>query len=120
MTKLTMKVSTVKEIKNLTSVELNAILGAKYKFRDCSAKNLRGYFHKLLRTLWDEGEGFSGKRPFGNSDWDMDVCIALVSIGALAGTVDYDIDGYLMDHDYDQTLAFKLVFRLIDFIFTGE
>lgn len=30
---------------------------------------LRQYFQELLTTLWSEGEGFNGKRPFGNSGW---------------------------------------------------
>jgi hypothetical protein len=30
---------------------------------------IRDYLRILLETLWEEGEGFSGKRPFGNSGW---------------------------------------------------
>lgn len=113
------KISSVAQIKKLTAAQLNEILDAKYEFRDCSAKNLRGYFHQLLCTLWDQGEGFDGKRPFGNSGWDMDICICLVATGALSGTLTY-YNGYLEDYEYDQSLAYKLVFRLIDFIFTGK
>ena len=31
--------------------------------------SFRDFFKQLLSTLIDEEEGFSGKRPFGNSGW---------------------------------------------------
>lgn len=34
---------------------------------DAQASSVRGYLKTLLKTLWEEGEGFSGKRPLGNS-----------------------------------------------------
>lgn len=36
---------------------------------DAGAKTIGEYLKKLLLTLWDEEDGFSGKRPFGNSSW---------------------------------------------------
>lgn len=45
---------------------------------------VRDYLRTLLTTLWEEGEGFSGKRPFGNSGWEFDILIPL----AVAGFVD--------------------------------
>lgn len=46
------------------------LLDAKFYSRDFDGEvTLRGYFAELLATLWDEGEEFSSKRPFGNSDW---------------------------------------------------
>lgn len=38
---------------------------------------IREYLMRLLLTLWQEGESFSGKRPFGNSGWEWDVIDAL-------------------------------------------
>lgn len=35
-----------------------------------SYMSLREWLKSLLATLWEEGEGFSGKRPFGDSGWD--------------------------------------------------
>lgn len=52
--------------------------------------SLREYLHALLATLWNEGEGFSGKRPFGNSGWEYDVYAFLVKAGAVPGTLDED------------------------------
>lgn len=52
--------------------------------------SLREYLHELLPTLWEEGEGFSGKRPFGNSGWEFDVYAFLVKAGAVEGELDED------------------------------
>lgn len=60
---------------------------------------LREYLKRLLYTLWDEADGFSGKRPFGNSGWQTSIAESLVKAGALEGTI--DDDDYL--HDYDET-----------------
>jgi hypothetical protein len=42
---------------------------------------LRAYLKELLLTVWDEEEGFSGKRPFGNSGWQHDLAGALIRAG---------------------------------------
>lgn len=34
---------------------------------------VREYFVSLLRTLWDQEDTFSGKRPFGDSGWKWDL-----------------------------------------------
>jgi len=49
--------------------------------------NLRQYFQLLTISVWEEGENFSGKRPFGNSDWQSDVCEVLEAAG-------YSVDNY--------------------------
>jgi len=59
--------------------------------------SIREYLSILLLTLWKEGEGFSGKRPFGNSGWDRDLYKPLVKAGVINGSL-YD-DGYLEDYD---------------------
>jgi hypothetical protein len=66
------------------------ILKYEYKFRGVDACNLREYFFRLLETLWLEGEGFSGKRPFGDSCWEYDIYEALVEMGAIQGVFDCD------------------------------
>ena len=62
---------------------------------DSGASTIRGYLVTLLATLWREGEGFSGKRPFGNSSWQCDLYIPMIQAGMIEGTVDED--GYLDD-----------------------
>lgn len=52
-----------------------------------------------MATLWDEKEAFNGKRPFGNSDWDGDLVIALIRGGMVDGGLDED--GYIDSCDDD-------------------
>lgn len=51
---------------------------------------IRDYLHGLLRLLWAEGEGFSPKRPYGDSGWQLDLHLALVKHGMLEGVIDED------------------------------
>lgn len=67
------------------------------KENDAGAKTIGEYLEKLLLTLWVEEEGFSGKRPFGNSGWKYDVYSALVSADVVFGK--FDEEGYLEDVD---------------------
>jgi hypothetical protein len=71
---------------------------------------IRGYLRELLTTLWSEGEGFSGKRPFGNSGWSGDLFKPLVQHGFINGVI--DSDGYL--EDYDSEAGVQFVFALIN------
>ena len=48
---------------------------------DAEAKTVREYLVALARTVWEEGEGFSGKRPFGNSGWEHEVYNSLEAFG---------------------------------------
>lgn len=78
-------------------------------FEGCIIKD---YFKKLLLTIWEEGEGFSGKRPFGSS-WEYDIYLPL----ARAGYIDakFDEDGYL--DKFDGKYAYKLVTEMIKYCF---
>jgi hypothetical protein len=91
------------------------ILDFPYYFVDCNANNLRGYFRALLTTLWREDEGFSGKRPFGNSGWCYDVYAALVKSGAVYGIFEDETEDEL--ESFDKESAIKLVYKLIDHVF---
>ena len=64
---------------------------------DAGAATIRDYLIKLLRTLWSEEEGFSGKRPFGNSGWQQEVMVAMVRAGAIKGS--FDEYGFLDSFD---------------------
>lgn len=64
---------------------------------DAGASSVRGYLVELLAAVWREQEGFSGKRPFGNSSWDWEPMGALVKAGLLNGAIDQD--GYVDDVD---------------------
>lgn len=70
---------------------------------------IRDYFHALLTTLWQEGEGFSGKRPFGNSGWEWDIYKPLIEAEYVDGKL--DPDGYIEKCDEKQanTVALELM-----------
>lgn len=64
---------------------------------DAEARTVREYLVKLLAELWREEANFSGKKPFGNSDWQWEVYVPLVKAGLVGGLLDED--GYLEDCD---------------------
>lgn len=76
---------------------------------DSGAKTIKGYLKALLLTLWQEGEGFSGKRPFGNSGWEYDLHKSLLKAGLVEGKLDED--GYIEELDSDR--ANKIIEKLI-------
>lgn len=67
---------------------------------DSGATTIRGYLVALAAAVWREGEGFSGKRPFGNSGWAWDVFAALVKANQIEGT--FDEYGGLDDADTEK------------------
>lgn len=75
------------------------ILALPMEPNDADAATIRDYLVKLLAEVWKWGEGFDGKRPFGNSDWFYDLLIPLVKAGVIDGA--FDEDGYLEDSDND-------------------
>ena len=66
---------------------------------DLGTTTIRSFLKTLLATLISEGESFSGKRPFGNSDWEYQLANALVNCGAITGTLDED--GYADDFEWE-------------------
>lgn len=64
---------------------------------EAGAETVGGYLAALGAALITEAEGFSGKKPFGNSGWEWDIPIALVLAGVIPGEVTFDDDGYLDD-----------------------
>lgn len=64
---------------------------------DADAATIRDYLLRLLSDVWRHGEGFNGKRPFGNSGWEWEVYTALVRAGHIGGR--FDADGYIEDAD---------------------
>jgi hypothetical protein len=76
---------------------------------DAGVDTVRAYLAELLYLVWEHEDGFSGKRPFGNSGWQSEVHEALIRAGHLDGT--FDEDGYL--DDYDRREANRLVLQAI-------
>ena len=48
---------------------------------------LREFFIQSMVALWEEGESFSGKRPLGDSGWQIEIAAALIETGLLTGTL---------------------------------
>ena len=81
-----------------------------FKDEDSGATSFKSYFKILLKSLWRQGEGFSGKRPFGNSDWQWNIYKYLVESGAVEGG--FDDDGYL--DWFKQETADRVIIKLIE------
>ncbi len=65
---------------------------------------IRDYLAELLFRLWSEQESFSGKRPFGNSGWQLDLYTPLAGAGFISGTIDEE--GYLNDYNLSEAREF--------------
>jgi hypothetical protein len=81
------------------------VLSVPMPLNDAGAKNIREFFVLLAAAVWEQGEQFSGKRPWGYSSWDSPVYAALINAGLIYGT--FDADGYL--EDFDQPAADALI-----------
>lgn len=73
-----------------TDKGLMAALDARFSSDAGDDISVRDYLRTLLTTLWSEGEGFSGKRPFGNSGWESELYKPLVAGGFVPGKLDED------------------------------
>lgn len=60
------------------------ILNLPMQENDAQAETVRDYLKALLERVWVEQEGFSGKRPFGNSGWYWDLYLPLLDAGVVA------------------------------------
>jgi len=87
------------------------------RFNSDAGENItiRDYLYTLLTKVWNEGEGFNGKRPFGNSCWEYELYKPLVESGLVAGNIDEE--GFVEDVDCDK--ANVIVFNLISAVFYG-
>lgn len=92
--------------------EAKVALNVKINEEDSGAETLRDYFKAMLRAIFKEGDGFSGKRPFGNSGWEHSLAIELVKAGVLDGKI-LDDDGWI-DADYDRKAFDVLIEKAIE------
>lgn len=86
------------------------ILACPMGENDADAETVGDYLIQLLHLVWKKQEGFSGKKPFGNSGWDGELHRALWEADFLGGELDED--GYL--GDYDDERADQLIHAAID------
>lgn len=99
--------------------DLGAVLRCPMGRNDADAATVGGFLTALLSALWSEGEGFSGKRPLGNSDWQYQVYEALVKNDLVEGHL--DCEGYLDEFSYDaEHKANKLILQVIPHLLRKE
>ena len=70
-----------------------SVLDVPMQENDAGATTIRQYLIKLLLKVWEETEGFDGKRPFGNSGWDGDLLEALRLAGLIEDSWEEDERG---------------------------
>lgn len=91
-------------------MDLEEIKNIKFYCVDLSKElTIKDYLVKLLEKLWEEDEGFSGKRPFGNSGWQYDLYACLIKNNVLDGKLDED--GYV--DEIDTKKADEIVLEVI-------
>jgi hypothetical protein len=89
------------------------VLDALMFRNDAGARTVRDYLVALLAALWNEEEGFSSKRPFGNSSWCFELYGPLVRAGIVSGKFSEDEDDLdCLDefdrHDADLQIALAI------------
>ena len=94
-------------------IDLSLVLSYPMIDNDADAETVGHYLYSLLWMVWQHGEGFSGKRPFGNSGWECDLYKPLIQGGFVKG--DLDEDGYV--NAVDTKSANKLIFDCIAYVF---
>ena len=86
------------------------VLACPMQDNDADAATIRDYLISLVAEVWSEGEGFSGKRPFGDSGWEYEIYVALLKAGMVDGELDED--GYV--EEVDEPAANKLIADAIE------
>jgi hypothetical protein len=79
---------------------LRMVLACPMGENDALAETVGDYLAQLATECWRDGETFSGKKPFGNSDWEGEVELALIAAGLAEGRIE---DGYLVESDWHAT-----------------
>lgn len=76
---------------------------------DAEAATVRDYLVKLLQLVWQDGECFDGKRPFGNSSWEYDLYRELGAAGMV--TMTFDEDGYVDQFHWEEQNKANLLIK---------
>lgn len=103
-------------------MDIKDAINIEFTDNDLGTTTIKGYFKELLKTLIAEGEGFSGKRPFGNSGWDGFGEIPLIESGLLKGEIETFDDGggeykEVVYNSFDERDYYGLLYAAIDEIF---
>lgn len=92
-------------------ISLHQIKNIEYQSQELhdSQITVGDFLKELLCTLWMEEEGFSSKKPFGNSSWQHEIYSVFVQNKIISGT----IDEYGDFEECDYKLADKIVCDII-------
>jgi len=77
---------------------------------DAGATTIQDYLLLLLKNVWKYGEGFDGKRPFGNSGWEGELYQTLARADLITSA--RDEDGYY--YDFDEAEGNRLISLAIE------
>ena len=102
----------VPELEQSKDKGLLAALEVRFSSDAGADLSVREYLRMLLVSVWDEGEEFSGKRPFGNSDWECDIYDALVAAGFLPSTLDKYGHQTIVDQKHAQGYVRDLILAM--------
>gem|GEM_PF-999504 len=84
---------------------------------DSGETTIGDYLKALLLGVWEKGEKFNGKRPFGNSGWEYDIYRPLIQAGLVKGF--FDEHGYIEEFsEVEEKKAKDIIIRVIEDIFT--
>lgn len=75
------------EIVNMDDVAHELLHCPMIQPNDGDAATVGEFLGLLLSTLWLQNEGFSGKRPLGNSDWQDQVYTSMIDGAFIEGIV---------------------------------
>lgn len=87
-------------------INYSAVLKLRLEPNDAHAKTIRGYLEELLKRVWDQGESFSGKRPFGNSGWERELYDPLIEAGLM--------------RDGENDVGHSIIYRAIQELFSVQ
>ena len=97
-------------------IDHEAVLDTNFDSFDLGPTSIRRYLRSLMLALWEEQEGFSGKRPFGNSSWNLDLARGLIKAKAVKGKL--DSEGYVEDVNDKQ--LYRVVVELINYLYNKK
>lgn len=98
---------------------------ARLPMRDneAGAETIGEYLLALAQTCWREGEGFNGKRPFGDSCWEGDLYRPLAEAGLINGEYEEyesgseDYAPWKDWHDFDEKSGNALIDKAFEYLF---
>lgn len=93
----------------LTEGQFKEIFNAHMKMPDGTERTVGERLLSLMSKCWKEGESFSGKRPFGWDEWQMDFCAPLITLGLINGNIDEDNEIEWIDWEEGEKIIAALI-----------